>query len=253
MKTLTIAAAGIIALALLTLPAGAEVVWTFFETSCTAAGGADCTYQPAGGLAQLVLPDIDSAGSWSAFYSHATAEVTETGDTDFSFRLIDPKSLPFAAPGFHPAGPDIIADIAYNIAFASSPSGPSISENYTAAFNDFCFTGGVAPPGLCNLSGGGDLLVATDSEFLLGCSIFLGTCHITGSWLLTTVPEPSSVSTVVLLVVGSLASLLTSARHRKSRRAPLRAMANPIHSQFAWRICARMRNRRLLRSVTLVN
>src|SRR3954468_2897442 len=93
------AAAGIAALVIAAGSARSEVVWRFFETSCTAVGGSNCTYQPPTGLAQLVLPDINSSGSWTLFYNHISGQVTETGDTNFSFQLVDPMSPPFLAPG----------------------------------------------------------------------------------------------------------------------------------------------------------
>jgi len=105
-----------------------SVIWTFDETSCTAANGSDCTFQPPGGLAQLVLPDIDSSGSWSFFYDSSTNMMTETGDTDFSFQLAGP-SPSFQAPRFHLARPeDAGANVDYEIAFASSPSSLSLAS-----------------------------------------------------------------------------------------------------------------------------
>jgi hypothetical protein len=87
----------------------AAVMWTFFETSCTAFDGSNCTFQPQGGLAQLTLPDINDSGTWSGFYNASTNTFTETGDTNFLFQLTG-SSL--QAPGFHPAAPaDIVDDI----------------------------------------------------------------------------------------------------------------------------------------------
>jgi hypothetical protein len=115
----------------------AAVIWTFFETSCTAVDGSNCTFQPPGGLAQLTLPDINDSGTWSGFYNASTNTFTETGDTNFLFQL---DSSGLRAPGFSAAGVgDIIADIQFDIAFASSPTSLSITAIYTAAFNDGVF------------------------------------------------------------------------------------------------------------------
>jgi uncharacterized protein (UPF0332 family) len=56
----------------------------------------------------------------------ATVTPTETGDTDFSFRLAGP-SPSFQAPGFHLQRPiDSLGNVEYDIAFASSPLSLSI-------------------------------------------------------------------------------------------------------------------------------
>jgi len=80
----------------------AAVIWTFYETSCIANDGSDCTFQPPGGLAQLTLPDVNDSGTWSGFYNASTHSFIETGDTNFLFQL---NGSSLEAPGLHPAAP----------------------------------------------------------------------------------------------------------------------------------------------------
>lgn len=181
----------------------AAVIWTFYETSCTALNGSNCTYQPPGGLAQLILPDINSRGSWSFFYDSSTHMMNETGDTDFSFQLAGP-SPSFAAPGFHLARPaDAGANVDYEIAFASSPSSLSLAVVYSSFSDDFCIRQGAATvPGTCAIPGPGAFLVATDSSFLVGCDFTQ--CSIAGNWVLAFLPEPSSLAGLVCALVCML-------------------------------------------------
>jgi hypothetical protein len=201
-----------------TRSARSSVIWTFHETSCTALNGSDCTYQPPGGLAELVLPDVNSHGSWSFFYNSSTHMMTETGDTDFSFQLAGP-SPSFQAPGFHLARPpDIFADVDYEIAFASSASSLSIAVVYSSFSDAFCIRQGTATvPGTCVIQAvGAPFLVATDSSFLLGCDFTQ--CNIDGNWALAFVPEPSSLAELTSGLAGVLISLLLAAALRSPSR-----------------------------------
>jgi hypothetical protein len=210
--------------------ARSSAIWTFHETSCTALKGSNCTYQPPGGLAQLVLPGINSNGSWSFFYNSSTHMTTETGDTDFSFQLAGP-SPSFQAPGFHLARPpDILADVDYEIAFASSASSLSIAVVYSSFSDAFCIRQGTAMVlGTCAIPAvGAPFLVATDSSFLLGCDFT--ECNIDGSWTLAFVPEPSSLAELASGLAGVLISLvLVAALPSPSRIRSRRPMVDPQH------------------------
>jgi hypothetical protein len=187
------------AVVVFTPSARSTVIWTFHETSCTAFDGSNCTFQPPGGLAQLTLPDVDSSGAWSGFYNATTHTFIETGDTNFLFQLTG-SSL--QAPGFHPASPaDLISNIEFDIAFASSPTSLSIAAIYTAAFNAVCIQqGGVMVPGVCNVQEvRGSFLVGSDFS-LVGCNFTQ--CQINGDWVLVLAPEPSSLAGLASALVA---------------------------------------------------
>lgn len=190
------------------------VIWTFYETSCVANDGSNCTYQPPGGLAQLTLPDINSSGTWSGFYNASTHSFTETGDTNFLFQLTG-SSL--QAPGLHPAAPsDMLDNIEFDIAFASSPMSLSIAAIYTAAFNDVCIRqGSVMVPASCPAIFG-EFFVATDFS-LVGCNFTQ--CQITGNWILALVPEPSSLGSLGSALLGLLSTILLFASRRNGASA----------------------------------
>ena len=196
-------------------PVRSAVIWTFYSTSCTAFFGFSCTLQP-GELAQLALPDINSSGTWSGFFNASTDTFSNTGDTNFSFQLIG-SSL--AAPdGFHGGGfapadkADLLDDIEFDIAFASSPTSLSITAIYTAAFNDVCIQQGtLTVPGFCNLDIHGSFLVGSDGS-LVGCNF--AQCQVTGKWELALVPEPSSFASLASSLLGFLTAILLLASRR---------------------------------------
>jgi hypothetical protein len=167
-----------------------------------------------GGLAQLTLPDINSSGTWSGFYNASTHSFTETGDTNFLFQLTG-SSL--QAPGLHPAAPsDMLDNIEFDIAFASSPMSLSIAAIYTAAFNDVCIRqGSVMVPASCPTIFG-EFFVATDFS-LVGCNFTQ--CQITGNWILALVPEPSSFGSLASALLGLLSTILLYASRRNGASA----------------------------------
>lgn len=194
---------------LLAPAARSAVVWTFNETSCVAFNGSNCTFQPPNGLVRLTLPDINASGTWLGFYNAATNSFTATGDTDFLFQV---TASPLQAPEFRPAtGNDLIDDIVFDIAFASSPTALAIATVYVAAHNDLCIQqGSIMVPAGCPASFG-QFFVASDFS-LLGCNFTQ--CDITGDWVLALVPEPPSLASLTT----ALASLLALMLRRASRR-----------------------------------
>ncbi len=210
-----------LALGLPASPVRAAVMWTFFETSCTANNGSNCTFQPSGGLAlaQLTLPDINSSGTWSGSFTASTDTFTSTGDTNFLFQLTgsSPQAPDgFPGGGFIPANPtDMEDNIEFDIAFASSPTSLSITAIYTAAFNDVCIQQGtLMVPGGCALGPPfGSFRFGSDGS-LVGCNATQ--CQITGNWELTPapVPEPSSFASLASSLLGFLTTILLLASRR---------------------------------------
>lgn len=207
---LAVVGLGIAALLLPAAAARSAVIWTFFETSCSANSGANCTFQPASGLAQLILPDINSSGSWSFFFDSATQTSTESGDTDFSFDL-PPTGMRFHAPHFVPGLLERGSDISYDISFASSPTALTISADFMAANDQFCIRHPRIGPVGCG--GGSEFSVASDNV-LLGCVDTQ--CQITGNWVLALVAEPSPIRVIAGPLIG--VAMLALGRRRAARR-----------------------------------
>jgi hypothetical protein len=186
--------------------ARATVTWSFFETGISCLSGPPCTLPPQPFVfATLTLPGPMSQGTarWGGFLPPPVY----TGDEfafSFDFGLYRLTPAFNGDQGGSECGISVtrltICD--FDISWSATASELSVAITFHAAFDAiFRFR-----------ENGG--FVATDTEFLGGCTFSNVDCEVTGFWQSDlVVPEPSSAA----LVLAGLFGAWFGKRHRRLR------------------------------------
>lgn len=200
MKGLVFLIASAVTLTLAGRAAQAEVTWTLYETSCTPFDGPGCM-TPAFPfeVGQLVIPNINSSGTYSFDNEDLGSTPVETGDTDFSFEY---GGVAVAPASDNPASSCDRVNIesikcSWEIQFDSSPAGLSLTVDYMLSSNSTTNVN-IGTVGTDSWSG----RVGSD-DGVLGCGGFLA-CNVSGYFMLSSVsvPEPSSLASLVSPLIG---------------------------------------------------
>jgi hypothetical protein len=187
-------------------PSASATTWDFYETSCTGplpgSGGIGCLPEigyPAE-VGQLTLPSDTAGGSYTL--TNNLGVLTQTGDMDFLFRF-GSDVVPGTSSCTDPTAP-----CNWNITFSSSPTELDGTFDFFGQFDAF----DIVASGT-NWEGP----VASDGT-LAGCEE--SQCAVSG--YLTTVPEPSSLASLVSALFGVYLFLAG----RRIEMTPRRGMAS---------------------------